>query len=420
MATRLNQRTKPLLILLSGGLSFGAVALAQDTGSQQAGPQGTVLTFTLGERLQYSDNLDLGPVSLGSTTEAITDLDFSLTRNTDTSTLAITAGLEVLLAKQPPGGSAVDGLNNPFLGLTYKQFTASTVLDFNALLSRTNLSQTRIVTDFDTGSGIRGNSVIGAAINWGQDAPFGYGLSAAYEDIDYIDTSDPGLIDARRLDFGANASFALSATTQLTLGLDQSNFSEPGAADELTTGGSAGLVLKRASGDVVTLKFFREDTAAGQRDGLSLRYSRALPNGSLVFTPGLTRATTGKVYWTSDFLWEQNLPTGRFSAAWSQEVTAQNVNNEEVVLRDVLLNYAYDLDDRNSLQFNLGWGQQIFTADDSTDTNTSFKAAWNRSLTEDWNLDVGYLYNIRDGRTTDSAQSNTVYLQLNRNFSTRY
>lgn len=415
MAIRLKQRTKPLLILLSGGLSFGAVALAQD-----ATPQGTVMTFSIGERLQYSDNLDLDPVSIGSTTEAITDLDFSLTESTDTSSLQITAGLELLLAQQPPGGTAVDGVNNPFLGLTYQKFSASTVLDFNALVSQTNLSQNRAVTDFDTGAGIRGNYVIGGAINWGQDAPFGYGLSAAYEDINYTDTTDPGLTDAQRLDVGVNASFALSQTTRLTLGLDQSNFSETGSADELTTGGTAGLVIERASGDVVTLSFFLQNTDTGERNGLSVQYERAMPNGSLVFTPGLTSATTGKVYWTSDFLWEQNLPNGSFSAAWGQEVTAQNENNEEVVLSDVSLNYVYDLNALNSFQFSLGWAQQIFTSDDSTDTNASFEAVWSRSITENWDLDVGYLYNRSNARTTDSADGNTVYLQLNRNFRTQY
>ena len=48
-------------------------------------------------------------------------------------------------------------------------------------------------------------------------------VSAAYEDISYADTTDPGLTDARRLDLGVNARLDLSPTTRLTLGLGRSD-----------------------------------------------------------------------------------------------------------------------------------------------------------------------------------------------------
>lgn len=402
---------------LSVGLTCGTAALAQDSG----GPQGTVLTFNVGERLQYSDNLDLTPVSLGPTTEAITLLDFGLSKATDNSTLNLVAGVQLIFADPPPGSTSANGWNNPYFGLDYQLFSAASSLDFNLDLRQTTLDQIRDVTDFDTGTGVRGNYLIGAAINWGLDAPFGFGLTAGYEDINYIDTSNPDLIDAQRTDLGANASLALSPTSRLTLGINRSEFLEDGAASpDLQITGSLGLSMARANGDDIAANVFVDNTETGTREGLSVQYAMALPNGSLTFTPGLTRATTGKVYWTSDFLWQQTLPSGNFSAQWSQEVTSQNENDEEVVLSDVGLSYTRAVNPLNSLTFNLDWAQQVYTVDNSTDTNASFGAVWTRALTPDWNLDVGYLYRISDGQTEDSAESNTLYLELNRAFGTEY
>jgi hypothetical protein len=416
VAACLTEKRSCFAALLCGVLSFGLPAVAQDTG-----PMGTVLTFGIGERLQYSDNLDLTPVSLGSTTEAITYLNFGMIKNTDTSSFTLDASVELLFASAPPGSTAANGLNNPFFGITYQTNSASSVFNANASLQQTTLNQIRDVTDFDTGSGVRGNYLVGASIGWGQDAPFGYGLSAAYEDITYTDTTDPGLTDAQRFDIGANASLALSPVTQLTLGLNRSNFKEAGASSaNLQIEGNAGLVINRANGDVASANFFLTNTETGQREGLSAQYQMALPNGSLQFTPGLTRATTGKVYWTSDFQWQQNLPNGSFSAEWSQGVTSQNENDEEVLLSGVSLGYAHDVNPLNSFQLNLDWAQQVYTVSGETSNNTSFEAVWSRTITQDWNIDVGYLYRLSDRNTADSAQSNTVYLQLNRDFNTRY
>jgi hypothetical protein len=416
VAASLTEKRSCFAALLCGGLSLGLPAAAQDTV-----PMGTVLTFGIGERLQYSDNLDLTPVSLGATTEAITYLNFGMIKSTDTSVFTLDARVELLFASAPPGSDAANGLNNPFLGVTYQTSSASSVFDFNASLQQTTLNQIRDVTDFDTGSGVRGNALIGASIGWGQDAPFGFGLSAAYEDITYTDTSDPSLTDAQRLDLGANASLALSPVSQLTLGVIRSNFEEQGASSaDLQTDTTAGLVIQRANGDTASANVFVTNTETGSREGLSAQYQMALPNGSLQFTPGLTRATTGKVYWTSDFEWQQSLPSGSFSAAWNQGVTSQNENDEEVLLSGVSLGYTHDVNPLNSFTLNLDWAQQVYTVSGDTSTNTSFEAVWSRTITQDWNLDLGYLYRQSDKATADSAQSNTVYLQLNRDFNTRY
>lgn len=420
MAAGLTERTSPLAALLLGSLSV-ALPISLPVWAQDIGPMGTALDFSIGERLQYSDNLDMDPVSLGSTTEAITYLTFGMVKNTDTSSFALDANVELLFASAPPGSAASNGLNNPFLGVVYQTNSASSVFDFNASLQQTTLNQIRDVTDFDTGSGVRGNALIGASFGWGVDAPFGYGISAAYEDITYSDTTDASLADAQRLDLGINGSLALSPVSRLTLGVTRSDFQEQGASSgNLQTDTTLGLVNQRANGDVASADIFVTNTETGTREGLSAQYQMALPNGSLQFTPGLTRATTGKVYWTADFTWEQNLPNGGFSAGWNQGVTSQNENDEEVLLSGVSLGYTQDVNPLNSFQLNLDWAQQVYTVSGDTSNNTSFEAVWNRAITQDWNLDLGYIYQLSDRATADSAEGNTVYLQLTRDFSTRY
>ena len=416
MAVCLKENATSFAVLLCGSL---LVSMPVD--AQEAGTKGRFLTFGVGQRLQYSNNSELTPTSLGSTTEAITYLNFGLTTDTGSSSFQVDANLELRFAAAPPESTTPTGLNNPFLGIRYQTLSAFSVFDFNASLRQTTLNQNQSVTDFDTGSGKRGNYLIGSAIGWGKDSPFGYGLSAAYEAIDYSGTSDPGLIDAQRFKIGANASLALSPTTLLTLGVDRSDFKEEGASSgDLKIGGNAGLVVRRANGDALSANLFVDNTETGQLQGVSAQYQIALPHGSLSFTPGLTRATTGKVYWTSDFQWQQNLPTGNFSAEWSQEVTSQNENNEEILLSDVSLSYAYDLDPLNSLRFNLDWAQQVYTANNDTSSNASFGAVWSRTITKDWNLDLGYIYRLSDKSADDGAQNNTVYLQLNRKFMSNY
>ena len=416
MAVCLRENATSFAVLLCGSLFFG---LPLD--AQEAGTEGRTLTFGIGQRVQYTDNSELTPISLGSTTEAITYLNFGLTTDTGSSSFQVDANLELRFAAAPPESTTPTGLNNPFLGIRYQALSASSIFDFNASLRQTTLNQSRSVTDFDTGSGKRGNYLIGTAIGWGKDAPFGYGLSASYEAIDYSDTSDPALMDAQRFELGVNASLALSPTTRLTLGLDRSDFQEEGTSSgDLKIGGNAGLVIRRANDDVLSTNLFVDNTETGQREGLSAQYQMALPNGRLMFTPGLTRATTGKVYWTSDFQWQQNLPTGNFSAEWSQEVTSQNENNEEILLSDVALSYAYDVDPLNNLRLNLDWAQQVYTASDDTSRHASFGAVWSRTITKDWNLDLGYIYRLSDKSADDGAQSNTVYLQLNRKFMSNY
>lgn len=416
VAVGLRETAPSFAILLCGSLSFALPVAAQETGST-----GNLLTFSVGERLQYNDNRDLSVTSLGATTEAITALTFGLSKNTGSSLLQVDANLELLFAAAPSGSTVANGLNNPFLGIAYQTASASSAFNFDASLRQTTLSQIRAVTDFDTGSGVRGNYSVGASMDWGRDARLGYGLSAAYEDISYIDTTDPGLIDARRFDLGLNARLALSPTTQLTLGLDRSDFREDGArSSDVQIGGTAGLVIRRANGDVVSANIFIDNTETGQREGLSAQYKLALPNGSLMFTPGLTRATTGKVYWTSDFQWQQDLPNGSFSATWGQEVTSQNETDDEVVLSDVSLSYAHAVNRLNSVQISLDWAQQVFTSSGDTSSNAGIGAVWSRSLTEDWDLDLGYRHRVSDESTSDRAKSNMIYLQLNRNFATRY
>lgn len=416
VAVGLRETAPSFAILLCGSLSFAVPVVAQETGST-----GNLLTFSVGERLQYNDNRDLSVTSPGATTEAITALTFGLSKSTGHSLLKVDANLDLSFAAAPAGSTEANGVNNPFLGVAYQATSASSAFNFDASLRQTTLSQIRAVTDFDTGSGVRSNHAIGASMAWGRDARFGYGLSAAYEDISYADTTDPGLTDARRLDLGVNARLDLSPTTRLTLGLDRSDFRKAGAgSSDVQIGGTAGLVIRRANGDVVSANFFLDNTETGQREGLSAQYKLALPNGSLMFTPGLTRATTGKIYWTSDFQWQQDLPNGSFSATWGQEVTSQNETDDEVVLRDVSLNYAHEVNRLNSFQLSLDWAQQVVTSSSDTSSNASFGAAWSRSLTEDWDLDLGYRHRVSDESTRDSARNNMIYLQLNRTFASRF
>lgn len=420
MAVGLKQSATSFAILLGGSLG-GSLLFGLPGGAQETDSKGNLLTFGIGQRLQYSDNRDLDPTSLGDTTEAITNLSFGLIKDTGSSSLKVDARVELRLADAPSGSTTSDGVNNPFLGIKYQALSVGSIFDFNVSLRQTNLDQSQSVTDFDTGSGERGNYLIGTAISWGRDAPFSYGLTASYEAIDYSNTSDADLRDAERFKFGVNAGLALSPTTRLTLGLNRSDFQEDGAGSgELQINGNAGLVIQRGNGDVVSTNIFVDNTETGERQGLSAQYQIALPNGSLRFTPGLVRATTGKVYWTSDFQWQQALPTGSFSAEWSQQVTSQSENDEEVLLSNVSLSYAHQINPLNRLRFNFDWAQQVYTATEDTSRNASVGAAWSRSVTKDWNLDVGYTHRLNDETAEDSAQSNTVYLQLNRSFTTKY
>ncbi|MFA9229799.1 MAG: hypothetical protein ACEQSU_03475, partial [Microgenomates group bacterium] len=402
-------------------------AQAQDTG-------GVVMTFGLQERLETTSNLGLDVTNRGRTNQATTNLSFGISSETQTSRLAFDMS-GVLRAAQGPGHSGTDfGFDGPKLAFSYAHSGANASLSLKAHYSDADVEYLRPLENFLdedghivlpedladlTGTGTRRSSGLNAALTWGNDAPVGFGLSAAVSDLSYRNTTSPGLIDSRRTTLGASMRLDLSEVTKATLGLTISRFEDeaPLSSPRNTISFDAGLSQVMTTG-TLTGSLSAAKTEDGTKLGFSVGRDIELPNGSLTASLGLSRAATGGTSLTGSLGLQHELPQGQITAQLRRGIGVSSDDTDS--LTTVLsLGYSQTLSPLSSLSLDLSYAESTATATDNTVTNTSFGATYSHALTEDWGLNLGYRQRMRDSDGVGKADSSSVFLSLSRDFTFR-
>ena len=394
-------------LLLAG---LGSPVLAQD---QIGGPQ---LTFGISFRAETNSNAGLDPISLGSTNKASIGLSFGLLSETNISRLAIDASARVLTATG--AGSPATGLVDPTLSLSYARESANADFSFDAGLMDTDLSSDLAVTDFGAGPGTRRTTSLNTALNWGKTAPLGFGISAGVTDITYPDAG-VDQVDNRTVRAGATLRADLSAVLRLDLGLRASQFEKATAASRDTLGLDAGLTLIRPRGDL-TLRASMDDTADGTRQSLSFGQTIALPDAVLSYNLGATRGVDAQTHLTGAVNYQRELPNGAISLGLSRAVSSGSETDAENLLTSASVGYQTALSPLANLSLSLDWAENIDTATDFGTTNTSLSATYSHDLAQDWALDIGYTHRLRDKDGVGSGASDSLFLQLRRDFSTQF
>jgi hypothetical protein len=419
------------LSFYAGLLGTVATILLPFVSTAQETRRGVALQFGVEQRLETDSNLGLDTPSQGRTTQATTRLSFQVTSDTGISQLTFGAG-GLFRVANGPGTSGTDaGFADPSLTFGYGRTSASADLRINATIREQDISFLRALDafidddgtidlpdDFSdlNGEGTRRDASLDVTYRWGLDAPFGGSFVAGVRDLSYQDATDADLNDSRRYHVGAGLRFALSQVTELTTDLRYSTFDEDGVADSRgTLRLDTGLAITRPNGKAFG-RLTAEDTEDGTRLGLTFGRDLELPAGALSASIGVTRDAEGDLQLTGALSGRQDLANGALTGSLQRTVRSDSDDAEEV-LTNLRIGYTRELSPLSSLSLDLGYANSQSTATNDSTSNTSVSATYNRALTSDWNLDLGYRHRIRDTDTDGRANSDSVFLSLRRDFT---
>lgn len=414
------------------------------------------LTFDLSTGVTHDDNPTLGTPAADPATTLDTRLGLHLNTSTRAQTLAFS--VEGLAQLSQDGAK----LRDPSAKLSYDRDNGNSHLSFTGLYDRAPVDLFDPVvgsdgsvssTDVIATKGTITTSTAGFSFATGLQAPLGFDLSADYTGHAYSDTSDPAVYDnatqtlkaATHLRLGSGDEISLTADQtrsdyedaaqtrrrsqelavgytralrpdlklDASLGQTAASTRRTGAVEDKSTGltGHLGLDRSLANGTAsVTLSSDRDSLGARQK--LSFGRSLDLPTGKLAAEAGVSARSGAQGQFVGSLSWSSTLPTESFTGSLSRTMTL-TADDVDVANTALQLTYQHQINDVSKFGLSL----DVFATDSAgTGTRQSLSATWSHDLTRDWQLTAGYEYRSVDRDTTGKAQSNSVFLTVNRKF----
>ena len=431
-------------VAASGGFGY-----AQTTNSARTG------SVDLTTRLQYDTNPNLQVSNPSGEFTVSERLNFSILMETRSQQFSATGGADA----QYSSSNGVD-LTRPDVRLRYSTDRKNS--NFNA---RVGYSEVDVVGSFDidpsaaviliSDPGTLRTLSGGATVNVGLNAPFTFTGNVDHRDVQVLNTLDPSLFDSSNTVVGGTGQLRFSPVTQGTVSVAHNMYSANDATQTKTDTTTADFSISHEVKSALTLSanvgYLRRDlelngasnVRSGFKAGLGVNQDR--PAGAIFGQ--FSYDQTGPSDRTSLTLGgSQQMPTGALGAS----VTAANVQgsglqlignaNYTQQLSDgsirLNLNQAFQTDqnDNETLTTRLGLGfQQNVTATSNlsvdlnyarvedagngsqpTQNRASLAAAYDRALTPDWNMSVGYTHRLFSD-PNGTANSDSVFLSLSRN-----
>lgn len=433
--------------------------------AQEDAPGGTTLTFGIESGLNVSDNYNLAVAAPGTSTILDTTLSFGYLSETATDRFAFDIDGVLRVADIPGpssgGGTRFDDIN---AALSYareganSRFSAtanysSIDLDFLDPFSLTQISD----VDLTNSSGTRNSRTARIIFEAGVNDPLGFGFELGHEAFTYSNTTDPGLFNSKTDDIALTSRLRLSPVVEARVRLSEEDYSADdliltdrttralsfGVAYELSpvttldtnigvekietagagtdrgsfgfvsltramANGSAGLVLDRSFG------------IEGGRTTITASRDLALPSGTLAFSFGATRGEQSGTEVIGSLDYSHTLPRGALTASLNRSVDSSTSGND-ILTTNAALGYSLALSPVSNLSFDFDYAE-IENNGTGTTSNTnrkSLRAEYTRTLTQDWNLSAGYEHQRLITEGTGTADSNTIFLTLGREFSIR-
>lgn len=458
------------LLLLSplGALLVTGAALSQEGG-------GVLLTFDLSSALRYNDNLGLDVDSDGDSWIWDNNLGFTLSTKTDVDELTLSGGGVLRYADLPNGNDS--GFEDPRLRLGYTRDVGTSKFKVGADWRRSDLryldpmadevpiwdlTTGELVLQPETGTReIRGGSL---SYETGIGGPLGLTLDLSRREVSYQDAINPkyydnttnragfGLrmdlspvltarvwangsnytadntedTDRKRRAYGLGLDYDADSATRMSVSLGRSRVNEVETIGglretDVTKGATGSLEITRdlVNGQIGA-EYARDITSTGRHDRLSFSRDLQLRDGNFAGMLGATRNDSGDVSMVADVSWSQTLPRGNWSLSLSRAVYSDDDDEEDRVVTRLSAGYSHQWNALNGMNLGLGLYEVSTVGTDETDRRVSLSAAWQRTLTEDANLSVGYTYTwLDEAGATDAADSNAVYVQIGKRFNFR-
>jgi hypothetical protein len=418
--------------------------------------------------LKADDNFKLSTGGGGTSIFSDTGLNFGLTSISQTQTLALTGSTTLRFGEIP--GRSVAGFEDPNLRLNYTLVGANSRIAFDARYRRVErefLDPFQIEREEQVfGTLVGGGGTIttrSATLNLqtGLNDPVGYALDLSTNDKKYDSVLNPSLFDTHSDSFKGSVILRPSQVTQVTLSAGQTfyNADDLVQTDRVTTDLSVGLqqdvnpslrfngqigytdvetdrlgIVTNKTGATGSLSVTQQVTNGdynaslsstlnqnGGRTTLTLGRNLQLPTGTLGASIGLTKGDTGTTGTLARLSYNRQLKTSNYGISLNRSLTT-NAQDQDVLDTRIAVNYGYEIDNSSRLDvtFDYGLSQDGGAGSVPTVERANLKAAYTRALTSDWNLQGGVLLrHIDDSSSANSAQSRSVFVTIDRNFSFR-
>lgn len=421
-------------------------------------PGGVTLTFGLTSTLRVNDNLDLDPVSPGSTTLWENRLSFGYLTETQISRFSVDLGA-TLRAASLPGASTSADIDEPSVALRYTREGANSLFEAAANYAQVDLAFEDPLGNIDddgliTDSGTRTNMRTSLNFETGLNDPLGFGATLSHNTRGFSGTADPDLYDSEtnsvelftRLQFSplaegrltlsrteydaedveqterttqsavASVTYDINPITTLQASLGYAEIEETTNLPSMTNvdGLIAALVLTReASNGSASLELESSLDEDGRSDTIRIGRALDLPTGSLSASVGATRTPFADWGLIGSLDYARELPRGMITASLDRSFGGDTRTTRAG------LGYTTDINPVSSLAFQLDYAETDDTVIVDTTSLSSFRATYTRELTPDWDLSAGYEYRHRTESGTASRDSNEIFLVLERDFTIR-
>ena len=460
-------RARPGRLFLLATASLASILPGALLAQEGTGLRGN---FSFATGLEFSDNKRLDPESLGDTTTWFTDLGFGVLSETRTERLTFSIDGRF---EQSFGDGATDEddfrLSGSSANFGYNRVGANSRLRLFADYSFREIEDDFlgffVDGEFDPQALlIDGGEVdrrrIGGTVETGIEGPFGLEVNFTARDRNYRENSDPDLTDQTRVNLDGIARFrtrpnltfrALAGlerqedTSDLSTLVEESEVDFIGFGLETETAGGLSIVgdvlvddsetivngstsnredgvgfdislLQDRPNGTIGANFTSRIDGAGRRITASVSRAVEFPTGGLSFSLGLVDQEDGDTGFTTGLGYLRETTLGR--------VTANLTQSPSTDIDEAFLNTSFDVGLARELSpvseigatFRYGRSRGISGTDDDIDTRTTFGITYQRDLTEDWGLTAGYEYTRTDDEGSPSADRNTLFFNIGRDF----
>jgi len=459
-------------LTLSAALAGGSAILwGALPGLAQTAPDNTpgiLYTATLASKLTASDNYNLDVHSLGNAFLWDNILTLGMKSETPVDSFDMTTAGTLRFSDLPKLGTdtqlddaniaavysrAIDD-SNAKVSVNYTDVNVA----FNDPLNQ--VSDSGVFQDY-RGKGRESLTRGFASLNLGTEAPLSFSVSASGQNLNYRDTTDPSLRDSTRATASAEIGALITPSMRAIASVDASTYQvAEGYRDSHNYNAYVGL-----KGDITAATHLIARIGYGEshssystradRDNSSmvgqLRFTGDLVNGDAWADLSVTQDTNGPrttFMLGRDLALQRGKISGSLGVSNSQGTTLRPVSNLSYSLANPLTGFTvnwrqnFDTDDDGDevLYSNLSariWhgltpttevalavsaGQKQYlgnNADGSDVTLMTLTANLSHQLTEQWSMTTGYTHRTRDEQDEGTAQSNAVFLNVQRTFSVK-
>lgn len=415
------------------------------------------MVIGLENRLEIVRNDDLSVPAGGTDIANVTRLSFGLTTETAIDRLSFAVS-GALIAERLAGGPGTElKFGREAANLAYHREVPAAVLDLEAEYRRDDVDAFAAdITDTGT-AGTRANYIASARLEIGRTSSVGFAFGLRYEAVDYDDTIDPDLVDTTEA--GGDLAMILHVSEQTTgrVGLRYSHREEENAGTRTvdTTVGFIGLdsalserldlsaelgytrtedeefdITDRTTGPDLRLGLTYDmpvgtamaslrvttDADEGQRETFEIGRDMEIPTGTISARLGVTHADAAGTDVIGRLEWTRRLPDGALGLSLERSVRYDADDDQTVTASALRANYSKTISDLSAISLNISYELSESVTEDID--QVTLGAGYTYRLTEDWNLDSGIGYRIRNDND-GHAESPNLFIALSREFQVR-